>query len=67
MIFSPGCGEEEVHQSRMPKDFAAKLEKEHPELFVRKIGKNKTEKIQGRDKRYIILQEYEKARQKGTL
>ncbi len=37
-----------------PAEFAEKLEKEHPELFIKKTGKNKTEVLGGRDKRAII-------------
>ena len=52
-------------QSTIPTDFAAKLEQEHPELFVKKVGK-KTEKIEGRDKRAIIRKEYQKSLQQGA-
>jgi hypothetical protein len=66
LLFS-GCGEPAVQQTSMPPpEFAAKLEKEHPELFVRKIGKKKTERITGRDRRPIIREEWLKAQQQGT-
>jgi hypothetical protein len=59
-----GCGEPAVQESSMPpREFGEKLAKEHPELFIKKIGKNKTEVLDGRDKRAIIRQEWEKSQQ----
>jgi len=46
-----------------PAEFAEKLEKEHPELFIKKTGKNKTEVLGGRDKRAIIREEWQKSKQ----
>jgi hypothetical protein len=67
MFLLTGCGEPAVQQSTMPPaEFSAKLEKEHPELFVRKLGKKKTEQLSGRDKRAIIRQEWLKAQQQGN-
>jgi hypothetical protein len=68
MVLAAGCGEPAVQQSTMPDaEFAAKLEKEHPELFIRTTGKKKrTEKIEGRDKRAIIREAWRKAQQQGT-
>ncbi len=62
-IFPVGCGESASQQSSIPADFAAKLETEHPELFEKKTGKNKTEKLGGRDKRAIIREEWQKSQQ----
>ena len=39
MILPVGCGEPAAQQSTIPADFAEKLEKEHPELFIKKTGK----------------------------
>jgi hypothetical protein len=59
-----GCGEPAVQQSSMPPpEFGEKLAKEHPELFIKKIGKNKTEVLDGRDKRAIVRREWEKSQQ----
>jgi hypothetical protein len=59
-----GCGEPAVRESSMPpKEFGEKLAKEHPELFIKKVGKNKTEVLDGRDKRAIIRREWEKSHQ----
>jgi hypothetical protein len=59
-----GCGEPAVQESSMPpKEYGEKLAKEHPELFIKKIGKNKTEVLDGRDKRIIIRREWEKSKQ----
>ena len=58
-----GCGEPATQQSNMPSDFAEKLEKEHPELFIKKTGQNKTEVLGGRDKRDIVRREWLKAQQ----
>jgi hypothetical protein len=59
-----GCGSSAVQESGMPPaEFAEKLEKEHPELFVKKTGKNKTEAVAGRDKRAIIREQWLKAQQ----
>ncbi len=64
-IFPIGCGEPAVQESSMPpKEFVDKLEAEHPELFVKKIGKNKTEVLGGRDKRKIIREEWQKSQGK---
>ena len=62
-----GCGEPAVQESSMPpREFGEKLAKEHPELFIKKIGKNKnkTEVLDGRDKRAIIRREWENSQQK---
>jgi hypothetical protein len=64
MILPVGCGEPAAQQSNFPAEFAAKLEKEHPELFIKKTGK-KTEVLGGRDKREIIRREWLKAKQGG--
>jgi hypothetical protein len=56
-----------VQESSMPpREFGEKLAKEHPELFIKKIGKNKnkTEVLDGRDKRAIIRREWENSQQK---
>jgi hypothetical protein len=45
-----------------PAEFAEKLEKEHPELFIKKTGK-KTEVLGGRDKRAIIREQWQKSQQ----
>jgi hypothetical protein len=64
MILPVGCGEPATQESSMPpKEFGEKLEKEHPELFIKKIGKDKTEVLDGRDKRAIIRREYQKSQQ----
>ena len=60
-----GCGESETNQTNIPTDFAATLEKEHPELFVKKSGKNKTEVLGGRDKRDVIRREWLKSQGRG--
>jgi hypothetical protein len=62
-ILSVGCGEPATQQTNIPADFAEKLEKEHPELFIKNVGKNKTEVLGGRDKRDIIRREWLKAQQ----
>jgi major membrane immunogen (membrane-anchored lipoprotein) len=63
MCLPIGCGSSEVEQSTMPSaEFAAKLEKEHPELFSKKVGQ-KIEKLDGRDKRAIIREEWQKSQQ----
>ena len=64
-MFLAGCGESDTNQSNIPSDFAAKLEAEHPELFVKKTGKSKTEVLGGRDKRDIIRREWLKAQNPG--
>jgi hypothetical protein len=64
-IFPVGCGESETGRTNIPADFAAKLEQEHPELFVKKSGKNKTEVVAGRDKKDIIRREWLKAQGSG--
>jgi hypothetical protein len=61
MIVPAGCGESEVNKTNIPTDFAAKLEKEHPELFVKTTRRGKTEVVSGRDKRDIIRREWLKA------
>jgi len=66
MILPVGCGEPTAQQSNIPKDFGEKLEKERPDLFIKKSGKKKTEVLEGRDKRAVIRQELEKAREQGT-
>ena len=63
MILPVGCGEPATQQSNISAEFAEKLEKEHPELFIKKTGKNKTEVLGGRDKREIIRREWLKAQQ----
>jgi len=60
-----GCGESDTNQSNISPDFAAKLDAEHPELFVKKTGKKKTEVLGGRDKRDIIRREWLKAQNPG--
>jgi hypothetical protein len=66
MILSVGCGDSAVRESTMPPaEFTEKLEKERPELFIEKTGKNTTGVMGGREKRAIIRREYEKAQQ-GT-
>jgi hypothetical protein len=63
LILPIGCGGEPgAQQTNIPADFAEKLEKEHPELFVKKTGK-KTEVLGGRDKRDIIRREWLKAQE----
>ena len=62
MILPAGCGEPGAQQSTIPPDFAEKLEKEHPELFIKKTGK-KTEVLGGRDKKDIIRREWLKVEQ----
>ena len=57
-----GCGDPGTQQSSVPKEFGDKLEKEKPELFIKKTGK-KTEVLGGRDRRAVIRREQEKARQ----
>jgi hypothetical protein len=65
MILPVGCGNSETAQnSNIPKDFGEKLEKENPELFVKKTGKKKTEILGGRDKRNVIRGAMEKEREK---
>ena len=49
-----------------PAEFAEKLEKEHPELFVKKTGKNKTEALAGRDKRAVIREQWLKAQSRAA-
>ena len=63
MILPVGCGGSAEQKSSMPPaEFAEKLEKEHPELFIKKTGK-KTEILAGRDKKDIIRREWLKAQQ----
>jgi hypothetical protein len=66
MILPVGCGEPATQQSNIPTDFAKKLEKERPEIFIEKTGKKKTEVLGGRDKRAVIRREMEKEREQGT-
>jgi len=47
MILPVGCGEPTAQQSNIPKDFGEKLEKERPDLFIKKSGKKKTEVLEG--------------------
>jgi hypothetical protein len=62
MTFLVGCSESPVQESSMPtEEFVKKLEKEHPELFIKQLGKGKTEVLDGRDKRAIIRREWRKA------
>ena len=61
-IVPVGCSEPSAQESTIPADFAEKLEKEHPELFVKKVGK-KTEVLGGRDKRDIVRREWLKSQQ----
>ena len=63
LILPVGCGDSATQQSSIPTDFAEKLEKERPELFIKKSGKNKTEVLGGRDKRAIIREEWQKSQQ----
>jgi len=49
-----------------PAEFGEKLRKEHPELFIKNVGKNKTEVLDGRDARAIIRKEWEKSKQTGN-
>jgi hypothetical protein len=65
MSLPVGCGEPAPMQSNIPPEFAEKLEKEHPELFVKKVGKNKTEVLDGRDKIRVIQREWMKAQQRN--
>jgi len=63
VILPVGCGESGVQQSNIPAEFSEKLEKEHPELFVEKVGKNKTGVMGGREKRAVLRREWLKAQQ----
>jgi hypothetical protein len=65
MTLAVGCGVATTQQDTIPAEFVEKLDKEHPELFVKKVDRNKTEVLGGRDKRRVIQQEWMKARQ-GT-
>jgi hypothetical protein len=68
MVLPIGCGDSERQESSIPKDFGEKLEKERPDLFVKKTGKGKTAKTEvlgGRDKRAVVREEYLKSQQ-GT-
>jgi hypothetical protein len=64
-ILPAGCGESDVNTTNIPADFAAKLEKEHPELFVKQTRRGKTEVLGGRDKRDVIRREWLKANGNG--
>ncbi len=64
-VLTAGCGEAGTNQTNIPADFAATLEKEHPELFIKKTGKGKTEVLGGRDKRDIIRREWLKSQGHG--
>jgi hypothetical protein len=68
MILPVGCGESGIRESTLPPpEFVEKLEKEHPELFLEKVGKGKkTEQIGGRARRAIIREQYAKSLQQGT-
>src|SRR5262245_45818098 len=59
------CGVAPSPPGPLPAEFGKKLEKEHPELFVKKVNRNKTEVLGGRDKIRVIQREWMKARQ-GT-
>jgi hypothetical protein len=62
VVLPVGCGGDPIStQSEIPADFAQQLEKEHPELFVKKVGKNKTEVLGGRDKKELIRREWQKS------
>jgi len=63
MILPVGCGEPATQETNLPAEFAQKLEKEHPELFIKKTGRNKNEVLGGRDKREIIRREWLRAQQ----
>ena len=65
MTLAVGCGVATTQQDPIPAEFGKKLEKEHPELFVKKVKGNKTEVLGGRDKIRVIQREWMKARQ-GT-
>ena len=66
LVLPAGCGEPAAQQSTMPsQEWIEKLVKEHPELFVKKVGR-KLEKIEGRDRRGIIRDQWAKAQQQGT-
>jgi hypothetical protein len=49
-----------------PEEFAKKLETEKPNLFVEKVGKNKTAVLGGRDRRAVIRREQQREREQGT-
>jgi hypothetical protein len=61
VVLPVGCGDPVSTQSEIPADFAQKLEKEHPELFVKMVGKKKTEVLGGRDKKELIRKEWQKS------
>jgi hypothetical protein len=64
MFLPIGCGEPSSQKSTLPPaEFADKLEKEQPGIFVEKIGKSKTAVLGGRDKRAVIRREQEKSRE----
>ena len=67
MILPIGCGEPGAQVSTMPPaEFVKKLETEKPNLFVEKVGKNKTAVLGGRDKRAVIRREQQREREQGT-
>jgi hypothetical protein len=67
LFLSSGCGEPAVQQTSMPPpEWVQQFVKEHPDLFIKKIGKNKFEKIEGRDRRPIIREAWRKAQEQGT-
>jgi hypothetical protein len=66
MILPVGCGGSATQQTNIPTEFAGKLEKERPEIFIEKIGKKKTDVLGGRDKRAVIRRELEKEREQAN-
>jgi len=48
-----------------PAEWVQKLMKDRPELFQRKVGK-RVETLEGRDRRAIIREQWEKAQAEGT-
>ena len=63
MSLPVGCGEPATHESNIPPEFVEKLEKEHPELFVVKTGKNQTGVLGGRERRAVLRREWLRAQQ----
>jgi hypothetical protein len=63
MTLPVGCGAPATQQDPIPAEFVQKLEKEHPELFIEKVGKNKTGVMGGREKRAVVRREWLKAQQ----
>jgi hypothetical protein len=67
LVLPIGCGEPTAQKSTMPpEEFAKKLETEKPNLFVEKVGKNKTAVLGGRDRRAVIRREQQREREQGT-